>query len=93
MESVHLAFLVAVLNNLKIFIGSMHNAYLNAPTTEIVYIVCGSEFGYNMDRPALIVKALYALKSSSARFRDHLTQSLLDLCFKIFFVDPDVWMI
>ena len=91
-ESVRLAFLAAALNDNKILSGDIQNAYLNAPTQERVYIICGSEFGSNADRPALIVKALYGLKSSGARFRDHLAQSLRDIGFKSCLADADVWM-
>ena len=91
-ESVRLAFLVAALNDLDILAGDIQNAYLNAPTNEKVYIICGKEFGSNSGRPALIVKALYGLKSSGSRFRDHLAASLRDIGFKSCLADPDVWM-
>ena len=91
-ESVCIAFLAAALNDLDILVGDIQNAYLNAPTNEKVYIICGLEFGSNKDRPAQIVKALYGLKSSGARFRDHLAASLRDLGFKSCKADADVWM-
>ena len=67
-----LSFIVAALNDLNILVGDIQSAYLNAPTKERVCIICGVEFGSNMDRPALIVKDCYGLKSSGARFRDQL---------------------
>ena len=45
-----------------------------------------------MDRPALIVKVPYGLKSSGTRFRDHVAQFLLGVGFKICLADPDLWM-
>ena len=71
-DSIRLALLAAALNDLKILVGDIQNAYLNTPTKERVYIICGSEFGSYVDRSALIVKAFYGLKSSGSRFRDHL---------------------
>ena len=85
-------FLTAALNGLKILVGDIQNAYLNAPTKYRVYIICGSELGSYVERPALIVKTMYGLKSSGARLRDHLAQSLLDIGFKSCLVDPDMWM-
>ena len=40
----------------------------------------------------MIVWALYGLKSSGARFREHLAQSLRDAGFQGCKADPDVWM-
>ena len=58
-----------------------------------VYIICGSEFVSNKNRPALIVESIYGLKPSRAIFRDHLAVSLHDIGFKSCLADPDVWMI
>ena len=91
-ESVHLAFLAAALNDIKILAGDIQNAYLNAPIHERVYIICGSEFVSEANIPALIVNALYGLNSRGARFRDHLAKFLRDMVFKSCLVDADVWM-
>ena len=91
-ESVRIAFLVAALNDLKIEAADIQNAYLNAPTREKVHIVCGPEFGHNQGRVAVIVRALYGLRSSGACFRQHLAQNLRDMHFKACRADPDVWM-
>ena len=58
-EIFRLEFLTAALKDLKTLVGCIQNAYLNAPTKEKLYIICGSEFGSYMDKPALIVKFLY----------------------------------
>ena len=88
-ESVRLEFLATTLNDLKILVGNIQNAYLNVPTKERVYILCDSEFGSYMDRPVLIVKALYSFKSSGDGLIDHLAQSLFDVGSKSCLTDLD----
>ena len=66
-ESVRLAFLLAALNDLEVKTADIANAYLNAPCSEKLYIICGPEFGKEYEgKRALIVRALYGLKSSGA---------------------------
>jgi hypothetical protein len=76
-DSVRIALLVAALNDLDILSADIQNAYLNAPTKEKIYTIAGPEFGAdNIGRPVLIVRALYGLRSSGARFREHLASTL-----------------
>jgi hypothetical protein len=91
-ESVRMMFLVAALNSLDILGADMKNAYINAKTAEKVYMIASPEFGSNEGRPAIIVRALYGLKSSGARWRDHLASILKEIGFKNSKADPDVWM-
>jgi len=91
-ESVRIMFLVAALNNLDVLGADVQNAYINAKTEERVYTTAGPEFGSNRCRPAIIVRALYGLKSSGARWQDHLAAILKELGFKNSKADPDVWM-
>ena len=74
-DSVRIAFMLAALNDLDVLSADVQNAYLNAPTKEKVYTTAGPEFGpANQGRPVLIVRALYGLKSSGARWRDHMAE-------------------
>ncbi len=57
-----------------------------------MYTTAGPEFGSDAGRPAIIIRALYGLKSSGARRRDHLAAILMQAGFKNSKVDPDVWM-
>ena len=67
-DSVHIAFLVALLHELKILSADVQNAYLNASTKEKVYTTAGLEFGKeNDERPVHIIRALYGLRSSGVR--------------------------
>jgi len=92
-DSVRLAFLIAALNDLDLLAADIGNAYLNAPTKEKVYTVCGLDFGQQyIGRVAVIVKALYGLKSSGAAWHQMLANTLHDLGFKSCFADPDVWL-
>lgn len=92
-DSIRIAFTVAALNGLDILAADVQNAYLNAPTKEKVYTTAGLEFGPdNVGRPVLIVRALYGLKSSGARWRDHMASTLREAGFKGCLADPDVWL-
>jgi Reverse transcriptase (RNA-dependent DNA polymerase) len=93
-ESVRIAFLLAALNNLDVLAADIGNAYLNARTREKVYIICGKEFGDdNVGKKAIIVRALYGLKSSGAAWRSCLAEVLRDqLGYQPCRADNDVWL-
>jgi hypothetical protein len=92
-DSVWITFLLAALNDLNVLAADVQNAYLNAPTTEKVYTTTGEEFGADRKgRPVIIVRALYGLKSSGARWRDHMAATLHDGGYQSCKADPDVWM-
>lgn len=93
-DSVRLFFTIAALNDLEVLSADIQNAYLSAPVhpDEKYWIRAGTEFGSDKGRPAKIVRALYGLKSSGARFRAHLASTIRALGFKSCKADPDVWM-
>ena len=64
-DSVQIMFMIAALNDLDIMAGDIGNAYLNAETTEKVYMIAGSEFGEQAGSGIVICQALYGLKSSN----------------------------
>ena len=72
-ETVCLALTIAALNNLEVKVGDVLNAYITAPITKKVWTILGPEFGPNAGKTALIVRALYGLKSAGASFCTHLT--------------------
>ena len=89
---VRLAFLIAALNDLDCEMFDIGNAYLNAPTTEKLYVPeAGIEFGENAGKVLIITRALYGLKSSGAAYRSFFAQSLRDMGFKSCLSDADVW--
>jgi hypothetical protein len=92
-NSVRLAFLIAVLYGLEILSADVQNAYLNAPTKEEIYTIAGPGFGQGKEgRPVMIVRALYSLRWSGARWHDHLAATLWEAGFKACKADADVWM-
>ncbi len=91
-ESVRIMFLITALNGLDLLGADVQNACINVKTDEEVYTTLGPEFGLNQGRPAIIVMALYGLKSSGARWCDHLASILKELGLINSKADPDVWM-
>ena len=72
LEIIRIDLTYAALNNLLVFGSDIQNVYLQAPTTEKHYIICGSGFGLeNVGKKALIVYALYGGKSVSADYLRH----------------------
>jgi hypothetical protein len=91
-ESVRSALTLAALNDLDVKMADIENAYLTAPITEKVWTVLGSEFGYDAVNRALIVRALYGLKSAGAPFRNHLDECMNHLGWHPCRADRDLWM-
>ena len=92
-ESVRIAFTLAALNDMDVSCADATNAYLNAPCREKCWTILGPEFGRNQGRKALIVRALYGLKSAGASWRSYCAQVLREtLGFKPCRADNDVWM-
>jgi hypothetical protein len=75
-ETVCLALTIVSLNDLKVKVGDVLNAYITAPVKEKVWTVLGPEFGHDASRSAIILHALYGLKSAGAVFE----LILLPLC-------------
>ena len=92
-ESVRVAFTYAGLNGLNVTAADIRNAYLQAPSSEQHYVICGAEFGVeNVGKVALIRRALYGGKSSGADFWRHLRTCMTHLNFTSCKADPEVWM-
>jgi hypothetical protein len=59
-----------------------------------VYIADVPEFGASFHGKTLIIdKSLYGLKTSAARFHEHLSEPLPRLAFKKNKHDPDLWVV
>eukprot|EP00978_Attheya_sp_CCMP212_P044167 scaffold302773_cov75-Attheya_sp.AAC.1 len=91
-ELVWIALMLAALNALEVKTADIANAYLQAPITEKIWNICGPEFGVDARRPALLVRALYGLRSAGASFRNHLADCMHQLRFKPCLADADLWM-
>ena len=72
-ESVRVALTYAALRSLKVMTSDIHNTYLQDPSSEKDYIICGPEFGLeNVGKVALIKRALYGGKVAGRDFWHHL---------------------
>eukprot|EP00804_Cyclotella_cryptica_P019398 CCRYP_006588-RA/>CCRYP_006588-RA protein AED:0.13 eAED:0.13 QI:0/0/0/1/0.75/0.6/5/0/864 len=63
-----------------------------APTEEKIWTILGPEFGDDQGKKAVIVRALYGLKSAGASFRHHLADCMKHLGYTPCLADPDLWM-
>ena len=71
-ESVRIAFIYVELNGLDVWEADVKNEFLQAPSSEKYYTVCGPNFGSEfIGKLAIIVRADYGLKSEGADFRNH----------------------
>ena len=89
---VRLGYMVASLNDLQVCAGDVGNAFLYGKTKELVYIIAGSEFGVLQGCPLIIQGGLYGLRSSSARFHEHLSDRIRQMGYRPTKADPDLWM-
>ena len=90
-ETVRIALTVAALNDLQVKTSDVQNAYLTAPCAEKIYTVLGLEFGADAGKTAVIVRALYGLKSAGASFQRHLADCMRTLGYKSCMADADLW--
>ena len=92
-ESVRIALTYAALNGIDVYAADIRNAYLQAPSSQKDFIICGIEFGLeNVGKRALIRRALYGGKTAGRDFRNHLRECMDHLGFTPCLADPDVWM-
>ena len=92
-DSVRIALTYAALNELQVCAADIRSAYLQAPSSQKDYVICGPEFGLeNVGKPALIHRAVYGGKSAGRDFRNHLRACMHHLDFKSCPADPDVWL-
>ena len=68
--------MIATLNDLEVKLSDILNVYIQAPVTEKVWTTLGPEFGKNARKTAVIVRALYGLKSAGAALRCHLARCM-----------------
>ena len=68
-ESVRIALTYAALYGIEVLAADIRNAYLQAPSSEKDFIICGPEFGLeNCGCIALIRRALYGGKAAGRDF-------------------------
>ncbi len=91
-ETVCVALTMAALNALKVMAANIMNAYITAPNKEKIWTLLGPEFGKDKGCKAIIVRALYCLKSAGAAFRSHLADCMRQLGYESNKADFDLWM-
>ena len=92
-ESVRIALTYAALNDLEVCAGDIKSAYLQAPTSEKHYIICGAEFPLEWQgRVAIIRRALYGGKCAGSDYWKHMRTCMEHLGFESCKGDPDIWM-
>ena len=81
------------LNGLEVCACDIQNAYLQSPSSEKHFIICGPEFGLeNKGKRALIIRALYGGKSAGADYWRHVRSAMEEMGFQSCKADPDVWI-
>jgi hypothetical protein len=68
-ETVRLALTFASLNDLKVKVGNVLNAYITAPVKEKVWTILGPEFGHDSGKSAVIVRALLSSLGNAKNYR------------------------
>ena len=93
MESIRFVLFLAEKNGLTVWGGDVGNAYLNGTTREKLYVVFDSAFGPELaGRIGIVRKSLYGLKTSCARWSEHLADTLRSLDWVPSKAHNDVWM-
>ena len=83
---------LAELNGLETWATDIGNAYLEARTSEKVYIVAGEEFGDRAGHTLVIHKALHGRRSSGLRWHERFSDVLRDLGFEPCVAEPNIWL-
>jgi Reverse transcriptase (RNA-dependent DNA polymerase) len=91
-DTVCIALTIEALHDLQVKTSDIQNAYLTAPVSEKIWVICGPEFGSNAGKRALIVHALHGLKSAGAAFCNHLADCMRSLGYESCLADADLWM-
>ncbi len=83
--------MLAALNDLQVKAGDVLNAYITVPVKEKVWTILGPKFGNDAGKSAIIVHALYGLKSAGAAFCAHLASCMHIMGYTSCKADPDLW--
>ena len=91
-ESIRIALTLVALNDLEVKSSDVENAYLTAPCSERIWTHVGHKLGVPPGTKALIVRALYGLKSAGASFQNHISDGVQSLGWTPCLADPDVYL-
>ena len=90
-ETGRIALTTAALTNLEVKASDIQNAYLTMPCAEKIYTKLGPELGADKDKLAIIIHALYGLKSAGSSFGKHISECMKTMGFDACKADPDLW--
>ena len=91
-ETVRSALMITTLNDLEGKSGDILNAYIHAPVKEKVSTTLGPDFSKDARNTAVIIIALFGLKSAGAAFRRHLAKCMESLGYKSCNTDQNLWL-
>jgi hypothetical protein len=80
------------LNGLNLWATNIGNAYLEAKTSELLFIIACPEFGDLEGHMLVIYKVLYRLHSSGLCWHECFSACLRDMGFFPCKAKPDIWM-
>jgi hypothetical protein len=89
-DSVRLALFLSVLNDMRSCAADIGNAFLDGRSREHYAICAGSEFGTYAGCMLLIIGSLHWLRTSTARWHEYLSETLLAMGFVPSRADPDL---
>ena len=92
LKSMRIAILVGELNGCKTMAGDVGSAYLEAFTKEKVYFIAPAAFEEMAGHTLIIVKALYGLRTSGARYHEKFADTLRLMGFFPCKNEQDLWM-
>jgi hypothetical protein len=90
-ETVPIALTLAALNYLEVKAADILKSYISAPIKEKVWCALGSEFGPNTGKSAIVIHALYGLKSAGAAIHAHLADCMQHLGYTSCPANLDLW--
>jgi hypothetical protein len=92
LQGLQMVAFLSELNGLNLWATDIGNAYLEAKTSELLFIIAGPEFGDLEGHMLVIYKALYRLHSSGLRWHECFSACLRDMGFFPCKAEPDIWM-
>jgi hypothetical protein len=92
LQGLQMVAFLSELNGLDLWATNIGNAYLEAKTSELLFIIAGPEFEDLEGHMLVIYKALYGLCSSCLRWHERFSTCLRDMGFFPCKAEPDIWM-
>ena len=91
LDTIRLGFQLAAMNDLLVCAADVGTAFLYGYTKEKVYVIAGPEFGALQGKPLIIHRGIYGLRTSAARFHEHLALTIRKLGFIPSKADSDLY--